>query len=70
MRCAVPAVPNRWVILCVLFLARTAMSLQFQTVASTGSVIIDTFAIDFAALGLLIGIYMLPGVVIALPGSM
>ena len=69
MRCAVPAVPNRWVILCVLFLARTAMSLQFQTVASTGSVMIDTFAIDFAALGLLIGIYMLPGVAIALPGG-
>ncbi len=60
---------NRWVILAVLFLARTAMSLQFQTVASTGSFLIDTFAIDFASLGLLIGIYMLPGVVIALPGG-
>src|SRR5947209_2406937 len=53
----------------VLFLARTAMALQFQTVASTGPFLIDALAIDFASLGLLIGLYMLPGVVIALPGG-
>jgi predicted MFS family arabinose efflux permease len=61
---------NRWLILFVLFLARTAMALQFQTVASAGPFLIDALAIDFAALGLLIGLYMLPGVVIALPGGM
>jgi len=63
-------VGNRWLILFVLFLARTAMALQFQTVASTGAFLIDALAIDFASLGLLIGLYMLPGVVIALPGGM
>ena len=56
--------------LAVLFLARTTMALQFQTVASTGPFLIDALAIDFASLGLLIGLYMLPGVVIALPGGM
>ena len=46
------------------------MALQFQTVASTGPFLIDALAIDFASLGLLIGLYMLPGIVIALPGGM
>jgi predicted MFS family arabinose efflux permease len=55
--------------LAVLFVARTAMALQFQTVASTGPFLIDALAIDYASLGLLIGLYMLPGVVIALPGG-
>jgi predicted MFS family arabinose efflux permease len=61
---------NRWVMLAVLFVARTAMALQFQTVASTGPFLIEALAIDFASLGALIGLYMLPGVVIALPGGM
>ena len=62
-------IQNRWLMLFLLFLARTAMALQFQTVASTGPFLIDALAIDFASLGLLIGLYMLPGVVIALPGG-
>ncbi len=56
--------------LAVLFLARTAMALQFQTVASTGPFLLDALAIDFTSLGALIGLYMLPGIVIALPGGM
>src|SRR5262252_8826565 len=64
-----PVVENRWVILLVLFVSRTAMALQFQTVASSGPLLIEALAIDYASLGLLIGLYMLPGVVIALPGG-
>jgi len=64
-----PNIQNRWVMLAVLFLARTAMALQFQTVGSAGPFLIDALAIDFATLGLLIGLYMLPGVAIALPGG-
>ena len=63
-------IENRWLMLAVLFLARTAMALQFQTVASAGPFLIDALAIDFASLGVLIGLYMLPGVAIALPGGM
>jgi cyanate permease len=62
-------IQNRWMMLAVLFLARTAMALQFQTVASTGPFLIEALAIDFASIGILIGLYMLPGVVIALPGG-
>jgi cyanate permease len=56
--------------LSVLFLARTAMAYQFQTVASDGPFLIDSLGIGFAQLGTLIGLYMLPGIVIALPGGM
>ena len=64
-----PVIQNRWLMLAVLFAARTAVALQFQTVASTGPFLIDALSIDFATLGALIGLYMLPGVVIALPGG-
>jgi predicted MFS family arabinose efflux permease len=65
-----PVMQDRWLMLAVLFLARTTMALQFQTVASTGPFLLDALGIDFAALGVLIGLYMLPGVVIALPGGL
>jgi MFS family permease len=61
---------NRWVILAVLFAARTAMGFQFQSVAATSTHLVEALAIDYAMLGTLIGLYMLPGVVIALPGGM
>lgn len=63
-------VHRRWLMLLVLFIARTAMACQFQSVASTAPFLIDAFAIDFARLGALIGLYMLPGIFIALPGGM
>ena len=61
---------KRWLMLAVLFLARTAVAFQFQTVASVRPFLMDALAIDFAAFGLLIGLYLLPGVVIALPSGM
>jgi MFS family permease len=63
-------VHNRWLILAVLFAARTAMGFQFQSVAATSTSLIEALAIDYTVLGTLIGLYMLPGVVIALPGGM
>jgi len=61
---------NRWRILAVLFLARTAMGFQFQSVASVSPFLIDELAIDYVMLGTLIGLYKLPGIVFALPGGM
>jgi predicted MFS family arabinose efflux permease len=60
---------NRWVVLTVLFLARTAMAVQFQSVGALGPILAQDLALDYAAIGTLIGLYMLPGVVIALPGG-
>ena len=65
-----PSIQKRWLMLAVLFLARATMALQFQTVASTGPFLRDALSIDFAALGTLIGLYMLAGVFIALPGGL
>src|SRR5271166_339126 len=61
---------NRWLMLAVMFLTRTSMALQFQTVGSLGPDLMETFAIDHGRLGTLIGLYMLPGVAMALPGGL
>jgi MFS family permease len=63
-------VPTRWRMLLVLFLARTSMAYQFQTVPSAGPSLIDSLGIGFTQLGTLIGLYMLPGIVLALPGGL
>ena len=60
---------SRWLMLGVLFIARTVMGCQFQTVASTAPFLADAFGINFAQLGTLIGLFMLPGIFIALPGG-
>ncbi len=60
---------NRWTMMAVLALARTAMAYQMQSVGSLSPFLISDLDIDYAALGTLIGLYMLPGVVIALPGG-
>ncbi len=64
-----PVVQNRWTILLVLFVARTTIALQFQTVASTGPWLIEALTLDFAAIGFLVGLYMLPGAAMSLPGG-
>src|SRR5271165_506978 len=53
-----------------MFMTRTSMALQFQTVGSLGPDLMETFAIDHGRLGTLIGLYMLPGVAMALPGGL
>jgi predicted MFS family arabinose efflux permease len=60
---------NRWIILAVLFLARTAMGFQYQSVGSISSFLIEDLGIDFAQLGILIGLFQLPGVLLSLPGG-
>ena len=62
-------VSERWIILAVLFLARTVMGFQFQSVAALSSSVVNDFRIDYAQLGLLIGLYLFPGIVIAYPGG-
>jgi hypothetical protein len=57
-----------WLILCV-FVARTTMACQFQTVASTAPFLVGSFAIDYAQPGVLIGLFRLPGIFTAFRGS-
>lgn len=61
---------NRWIILAVLFTVRTVMGIQFQSVASVSPFLMRDLDIDYTRLGILIGLYNLPGVVLAFPGGL
>jgi predicted MFS family arabinose efflux permease len=61
--------PSRWTALAVLTLARTAMGFQFQSVGAVAPLLMDRLGIANAELGILIGLFSLPGVVLALPGG-
>lgn len=61
---------RRWLILAVLFVARTAMGFQYQTVASTAPLLLSELHVGFAELGTLIGLYHICGVVLSLPGGL
>ena len=54
----------------MLFFARTAMGFQFQSIGAVAPLLVADLAIDFALLGTLIGIWMLPGVAVAIPGGL
>ena len=60
---------SRWTMLLVLFVARTAMGFQFQSVASVSPLLVRDLAIDLALFGSLIGAWMLPGAVMAIPSG-
>jgi len=59
----------RWRALILLTAARTTMGVQFQSLASVFSGIAGEIALNFSDLGLLVGLYFLPGVVVALPAA-
>ncbi len=61
--------PSRWTILAVLFLARMTMSFQFQAVGALSPLLVETYGISIADIGLLIGLYLAPGVIVAIPGG-
>lgn len=61
---------RRWWYLAALTLARAAMGFQFQSVAALAPLVSDTLGLDKTQLGWLIGLYLLPGVVFALPGGL
>ena len=61
--------PGRWHVLAVIVVVRIAMGYQFQAAPSLTPFLVDAFKIDFAAAGTLIGLYLLPGLVLAVPGG-
>jgi predicted MFS family arabinose efflux permease len=60
---------NRWGILAVLFAVRLTMGFQFQSVAAVAPLLGHDFGVGLADIGILIGLYFTPGVVLALPGG-
>jgi MFS family permease len=64
-------IEDRWTVLVLAIVARTAGAVQFQSVGATGaSMLADpSLGIGYGGLGLLIGAYMLPGILLALPAG-
>src|SRR5499433_191628 len=60
---------NRWVALAIVFVTRTSMGFQFQAVAAVAPLMVVDLGLTWVQLGSLIGLYMLPGAVFALPGG-
>lgn len=63
-------IANRWVVLGVLFLARTALGYAYQSVASVSPLMVADLSLSFAEIGALIGFFGLPGMFVALPGGL
>jgi predicted MFS family arabinose efflux permease len=62
--------PRRWIVLAVLFAARAATGFQFQSVGSTTNLLMHDLALGYAQLGILLGAYLLPGIVVAFPAGL
>lgn len=59
----------RWRILALLFFARIGLGLQFQTMGSAGNGLAAAFDLDNAEIGLMIGLFMAPGLFLAMPAG-
>jgi MFS family permease len=61
---------RRWLVLAILFLARMSLAYQFQTIAAITPVLrTELVGFDLGDAGLLIGLYLLPGMVLPLAGG-
>jgi predicted MFS family arabinose efflux permease len=58
---------RRWAILALLFATRVGLGLQFQTVGSVADPLAKSLTLSFTEIGSLIGLFMMPGLVIAIP---
>lgn len=61
---------RRWIILGVLFAARAATGFQFQSIGSATNLLITDLAIGYSQIGMLLGAYLLPGVIVAFPAGL
>ncbi len=60
---------ERWRILALLFVVRTSMAFQFQSVGALGPLVRQSFGVGLPDLGLLIGLYLSPGLILAIPAA-
>jgi predicted MFS family arabinose efflux permease len=61
---------RRWAMLAVVFVTRTSMGFQFQSIASVAPHLVSDLGLSYAKVGTLVGLFTLPGAVFALPGGM
>jgi MFS family permease len=61
---------RKWMILAVLFAARAAIGFQFQSVGSAAQLLMENLGMAYSQIGMLLGAYLLPGVVVAFPAGL
>jgi predicted MFS family arabinose efflux permease len=61
---------QRWLALAVLTTARVSLGFQFQSIATLFPWLRTDFSMSYADLGLLMGLYMSPGIVLAVVGGL
>ncbi len=62
--------PTRWIVLSGLVVARLAFAFQLQSVAVVAPGLMQDLTLDPVAIGTLAGLFMLPGLILAIPGGM
>ncbi len=60
---------NRWAVLALLFAVRTGMGVQFQAVPALAPLFMNQYGVTIADIGLMIGLYHAPGILLAIPGG-
>ena len=60
---------SRWTILAVLFTARISVAVTFQAVAAILPFLVADLGLTYTRAGTLIGLFMLPGVLLAIPAG-
>src|SRR6478609_3790233 len=60
---------NRWGVLALLFFVRGTMAVQFQSVAAVAPLLGAEFGASLADIGILVGLYSVPGIALVLPGG-
>jgi MFS family permease len=61
--------PGRWSVLALLFAVRATMGFQYQSVAALSPLIARDWGVGHAEIGLLVGLYLAPGIALAYPGG-
>ena len=61
---------RRWSILALLFTTRVALGFQFQTMGSVAEPVASDLHLNYAEVGTLIGLFLMPGMVLAMPAGL
>lgn len=62
-------ISDRRAVVALLFAVRLSMAFQFQSVASVSPLLMAQYGVTLGEIGLLIGLYLAPGLAFALPGG-
>jgi MFS family permease len=60
---------NRWAVLTLLFGIRVTMAFQYQSVATMSPILGEKFGVNLGEIGLLVSLYLVPGIFFAIPGG-